>query len=420
MRRGAVHDLWTWPLLRWLAPVAAVAFVAFGPYLAVRQIAHAVRDPEAFVYDLSYYHRAAQRPPAALYADPEFVYPPPSRAVVAPLGALPLPAALGAWMALNALLLGVGAWIAVRLWEHERGATLPAAVRAALVVVALGSGPAFQTLKYGQVNSLVLLAGVGCLALLARGWPGWAVALLCGGFWLKLYPLLLLPLALARRTAPRAMAGLAAGLVGLPLVLLPWIPLDLYGTFFGERLPRWAGLTSQGALNASLTGVLTRLTLPPEAALHALDVPTPPAVRAAVTLVALALVGGLLGLHLAGRLSPTRAGVLLLAAVPIVSPLGWEHVYVLALPLLLAVLVEVREHRRAVPVVAVAAVALLVPRPPSAVLTALVAHAPRVAVDMLNARMPLAVLGLGALLVGWGLSAQRAPSSAPPGPPSAT
>ena len=385
--------------LVWLAPVAALAAVLTGPYLGVRQVAEA-DGADAFIYDASYYVGAAERPPAALYADPEYVYPPPSRAVVAPFGWLGLQATLGVWIALNALLLGGAAGLAVRLWEraHER---LPTAVRWALVAVAVGSGPAFQTLKYGQVNALVLWSGIGFLWLLARGRPGWAVVALCGGFWLKLYPILLLPLALARDTWRRAAAGLAVGIAGIPLALAPWIPLRLYAEFFGERLPAWSGLTSQGALNQSVVGVATRLTLPTEAALRALDVPAPTWARGLALLV-LAVGGGAVVLAVwAGRLERTRGGVLLLALVPVVSPLGWEHAYVLGLPLLLWALVEVREHSGAVPVVTAAAVLLMVPRPPARVLIWWVETVPAALVHALNARMLLATVVLGVLVARW-------------------
>jgi len=400
------RDLAGRPLLRVLAPVAAVAAVAFVPYLTVRQVVPAARAPAMFVYDLSYYHRAAQRPAAALYADPEFVYPPPSRALFAPLGTASLPVALGGWLALNAALLAACAWGAVRLWERERGAVLAPGVRAALVAVVLGSGPAFQTLKYGQVNSLVLLAGLAFLWGLARDRPVRAVVALGAGAWLKLYPALLLPLAFARPTARRAAWGTALVGVGLPAALLPWLPADLYVTFFGERLPHWSGLTSQGVLNGSLAGVLTRLTLPPDAALRALDVPTPPAVRLAVTVAGAALVGATWLGWARGRLSTTRAGVLLLALVPVVSPLGWEHAYVLALPLLVAVLAEApaRGHGVGRAAVVVAAVALCLPRPPARVLAVLAETMPRGIVDLLGARMLLAVVVLGTALIATSLS----------------
>ena len=150
-----------------------------------------------------------------------------------------------------------------------------------------------------------------------------------------------------------------------------------------------------------------RLGLPVEAALRAVDVPAPTAARA-LAFGVLAVAGGAIVLSVwVGRLERTRGGVLLLALVPVVSPLGWEHAYVLALPLLLWVLIEVRDRARAVPLVTVAAVALMLPRPPARLLAALVDEAPAAVVHGLNARMLVATLALGALLAVWGNGRNR-------------
>jgi len=387
------------------ALVGAGATVLLPPYLYVRQFRHVVGSGDSFIYDFSFFYQAAQRfvaDPTTLYADPLFVYPPPSVLSFLPALLFSQPVAYLLWNAVVVGLTIVSLRMTLRLYTRSGAPVVPAPLAVGVVLAGLGSGPVFQNLKYGQVNVLVLLAVLAFLTTLRTDRPLQAALALCAGFWLKLYPLVLLPLAWGVRRAGRFGAGMALGLVGAPLLLLPVIPGALYAEFFAERVPLWAGITSQGALNASLAGVLTRLTLPPEAALRAVEVAVPAWVSLAGAVATAVAFGGVAALHAMGRLRRETAGLIGLALIPVCSTLGWEHVYLLALPLAGFALLDARGRSRTARILTcVATLMLMMPRPPISMLTVLTEHAPRLAVDLLNARCLLATLALAAAVAVW-------------------
>lgn len=270
--------------------------------------------------------------------------------------------------------------------------------RGALFAVAFVSAPFFQTVKMGQVNGLVLLAGLAFLVLLPRR-PMVAAGVLTLGFWLKLYPLVLAVLGLMNVRRGRLALGFALGLLVFPLLLLPLFSTGLYADYAGFVVSS-GNLSNVAAMNQGLPAVLTRLTLPPEAFTtytgHSIGF-FPRVVTIAVGLGAgLALVGA----YVRGRLSLAEAGVGLLALLPLVSVLGWEHTYILALPLVWWMLLEAASASKRVQVTAViGALVFFVPKPPESVVAALLESAPRLLSDLLHARFLIVTLGfLGALL----------------------
>ncbi len=409
------------PGLASLGFLGALSVAAMPVYLWVRQYRHVLGiepgSEGAFIWDFSYYYEAAGRflqSPMTLYADPEFFYPPPSVLAFLPWLVLPLPAAYLLSQAVILAATALGLLLALRLWQEAYAETLPGGTKTLLVLTGLGTAPVFQSMKFGQIGPLLLLIGVGAVLLLQRGRPMAAALVITGGFWLKLYPILLVPLGLRGRPM-RFGAGLVVGGVVVPLLLLAVIPLELYEMYFFEHLPARSDLTSTFALNESLAGVLTRLGEPLAAFQHRADARIPPVASALVLGATLLGVGGLVGLWLRQRLTTAAAGVSLLALVPVVSPLGWEHLYVLALPLVLFALLVARPARPWVRgAVGLAALVFFVPMLPQALMFASFEWWPRPVHDVLSARHLLATLGLLAVVVTRdGTHAPRQPE--PPG-----
>ncbi|MEM6326516.1 MAG: glycosyltransferase family 87 protein [Bacteroidota bacterium] len=406
------------------AVLAGAWLLAMPVYLATIFYAHALAHPEVFVYDYAFFRFAAERfahTPLALYADPEYLYPPPAVLAFLPATWTSQPVGYIASGPLIAGGLGVAYLWAVRLWEETDGTasvpasvpgqsvprrTLSPAVRAALLIVALGSGPTFQTLKYAQVNGWMLLSALAFVHLVQRGRPGWGALALIGGFWLKLLPLALLPLGLGRRW-PRLAMGALAGLVALPLVLLPVVPWELYREYALERLPAISGMTDLGALSGSLQASLTRLEYPIEVIIRGGMVEASPLARVAGAMVGAGVLGVTTLAAWTRRIGTVRAGFVVLAVLPVAIPLGWEHTYVLALPLLLVALAEAGDRPVAVRgLVMLAALAFFAQRLPPPQTAALVDALPRAVLDLYAARLWLATLGL----IGLGLApALRSP-----------
>jgi hypothetical protein len=153
------------------------------------------------------------------------------------------------------------------------------------------------------------------------------------GGWLKLYPLLLVPLAVTRRGGLRCAGGVGAMLAGVPLALLPLVPLALYGEYARVHAPAVAALNNVGGPNQSLAGIVERSGQPLAAMATYRYVPARPAARLVAAAALVAVVGGSTALAWRRREGAHVAQLLgVLALVPLVTPLGWEHTYVFALP----------------------------------------------------------------------------------------
>ena len=269
---------------------------------------------------------------AALAADPfatSYKYPPLWALLVAPLTALPFPAAAVVWRTLCIGAAGAGALILA--WQR------PPDRRAALSVFALalifGLSPVSRSLRFGQPELLIFAVVVAGTALLVRDrrWPSGALWSLIGI--VKLYPLLLLPPLLLRGRWRWALT-LAGGAIG-------WLSLSLALGGWQNELTYWRDLfptlgARDGRLsNLSLFGVIARL-LEPSA--YAGGVIVPGAAVPALLLSASLLGGTLLLLWLrrarvAGALWDMLS--LMLCAVLLVLPVSWDHYHaLLLLPLL--------------------------------------------------------------------------------------
>ncbi|MEM1054790.1 MAG: glycosyltransferase family 87 protein [Bacteroidota bacterium] len=421
--REGLREVAVRPHLAVPAAMMGAWLLAMPVYLSAVFYDYALDEPDLFLVDYSFFHYAALRfveNPLALYVDPEYLYPPPAVLVFLPATWASGPVG---YITLGPLIFGAlavaYAW-ALRIWEREAadlqpslprhggrerqsgsGLRVPSTpVRLALLLVALGSGPTFQNLKYAQVNVLVLLSALAFLHLAQRGKPGWGALALSGGFWLKLLPMALLPLALWKRW-PRLAMGTLAGLVAVPVLLLPLIPLELYREYVFERLPAFSGATDLGSMSNSIQASITRLGYPIQVVVRGGMLPASGLASAVAVTIGVGVLGAATIAAWMGRLGRVRAGFVILAILPAVVPLGWEHTFVLAVPLLLVVLAEAERQPVWIRVlVALAALAFFAQRLPPPQMAFLVDLLPRPVIDLYMARLWLATLGL----IGLGLA----------------
>ncbi len=407
------------PFIGTVGVVSALGVLGMGPYLWVRKVRHVTAIPGEFIWDFSYFYRAATRfaaDPLTLYADPDYFYPPPSVLAFLPWLAVPEPVGYQLAILVNVLLMAACGVLAARLWERYAG-PVSAGARWAAVLFVLASAPTFQALKFAQVGPLVLLCGLGALAWLDHR-PARAGLVLAAGFWLKVYPLALAPLGLLRAGRGRFAAGLAVGLVVAPLVLLPAVPASLYPEYVRERIPMMGTVTYTHALNQSLPAALERALRPAAAARNNRTfTEIRPGVRLITAVVGLVLLGSVVLAAWAGHIGRLTAGYLVLALLPFLSNFGWEHSYVLALPLVLAaLLVTAADDRRRwrVPV-GVTVACFLLPMLPSAALETLVESGVRPLPDLLFLRFPIVGALAAFVLVAFERSRRSAaaPSSVP-------
>ncbi|MEM1043418.1 MAG: glycosyltransferase family 87 protein [Bacteroidota bacterium] len=402
----------TWkrePTLGLLAGLSALALALYPVWLSVRVYVPVLSGAQESVADFSFYYDAAERFVAggALYPDAYgFMYPPPSIALFAPLVTLPMPVGFMLSVVGIAVLAVACIRLTLRLWEEASGETLAQPVQVSLLLIGLATAPVFQNLKYAQVNVLVLLTGLGFLVLLRSGRPFAAALVLSGGFWLKLYPIALALLGL-RRDQPRAewvrlAAGFAVGLVAVPVALLPVVPPELYRQYAFDLVPFWSGITNMDALNQSIVGVLEHVRQPVTDYLRSHDTALAPSTKLVNVLATGGMLGGFYVAYFFGRLPRPVAGVAMLAVTPVISGLGWEHTYVLALPLYLFVLLAARHRGRLAQAFAAASVFIfMVPKLPSPLIEWSLAAWPRPVVDVFYARFLIVTLALLAVVAVW-------------------
>ena len=159
-----------------------------------------------------------------------FKYSPTFALLFAPFAWMPWPVALFLWSALNALLL----FVAV-----ER--VLPG--RQAMLATGLLLLEVLRGMQNAQSNALVAALIVLTFVTLERH-RGWRAALAVGlGVCVKIFPLAALTFAIPRRRAVRT--GLAAGVVGIGLMVLPLVLLS--PTALAAQYGWWRGIEASDA-----------------------------------------------------------------------------------------------------------------------------------------------------------------------------
>ena len=308
--------------------------------------------------DLEVYWRAGRRAAAAepLYRVDDlhfqFKYFPAFAVLAIPLGALPLPVAKGFWFFTSIALLVVLLALVPKLLIERRKST---ALLVVITIVALGKFYVHE-LVLGQVN--ILLAVIVTCAMLAIKNKREVVAglLVALAIVIKPYAVIFVPWLVARRSRSSVlavMAGAAAALV---------LPAVMYG--FGQTVALhrdwWRTVTDTTAPNlmtednVSLASVYARWLGQGSVATF----------MALVTAVALLAAAALVFFRRRGIIFPEglEAG-LLLTMMPLLSPQGWDYVFLLSTPAV--VYLANYEDRlpgllRPITIVAVAAIGLTV------------------------------------------------------------
>jgi len=245
-----------------------------------------------------------------------FSYPPFAAVVMAPLALLPTWLASAMWTGSSVAATAAVVVLVRRALERPAPGWLVALV----TVGALALEPVWQNLAFGQINALLMLAGMVDLVRPEKRWSGLLLGIAVG---VKLTPLVfvvLLVLVGRRAAAGRAMLAFA-GTVAVGFVLKPGSAL----TYWDEGLvdvPRVGPAAL--AHNQSVYGALSRL----------LDGPAPTWLWLAVAgpLALTVLIVGAGWWRRGDRVLGTGLGAL---AMLLASPISWSHHWVWALPIAL-------------------------------------------------------------------------------------
>jgi Glycosyltransferase family 87 len=277
--------------------------------------------------DFEVYWRAAGR---AIDAEPlyrtddghfQFKYLPAFAVLATPVGFLPLYTAKLLWYATSVALLVILLRLNVRL-PPERRRTVRWLV--AIMIVAFGKFYAHE-LVLGQVNLLFAVVATCALLAMKERREAAAGALVALAIVIKPYAVLFLPWIVARRQ----LASVATSVAGLAVALL--LPAILYGIDGNIWLHRewWRTVTETTAPNlnvydnVSLAAMYFRWFGPGELAAR----------TAYGTAAVLLAVTGLAFLARRGVTFPEGLeGGMLLTLMPLLSPQGWDYVFLIATP----------------------------------------------------------------------------------------
>lgn len=278
--------------------------------------------------DFAVNHLAGQRLAAGetLYrtADGHFMfkYLPPAALLYVPLGALPLPIAGAVWFAMSLAALAGMFVLTNRLVPRAQA-------RYVLLVSGLILAKYFlHELRLGQINvfvTVVLLASLGALSSSTGASPKLRAGTLAGvAIALKPYAALIVPYLIVARRWRSLVACVATLLV---LLAVPTVFYGIQGNV--ELLRQWAVTLSVSTPtlltnndNVSIVAFFTKWLGDPQRAL----------LPAGVVLGVLALLT--LAVIARGRSEPRAAvleGALVLTLIPLVSPLGWDYTFLMAL-----------------------------------------------------------------------------------------
>ena len=251
----------------------------------------------------------------------QFKYLPAFAVLAAPLAMVPPAAAKGAWFALSAVLMLLLLGLSLKAMPSIHR---PPAVLVTVTFLAMAKFYAHE-LVLGQVNLLFAVLVVLAVVWMRNGLDAAAGLLLAAAVVVKPYGMIFLPWLVTRRNRT-AFAAMAGGL--LVLLLLPAARYGWNGNLalLGDWWHTVASTTAPNLTNpdnVSLGAMFTRW----------LGAGSPAPVLAAVTGAILLL---LTAVAIAGRgalaVPETLEASLLLLLIPLLSPQGWDYVFLIGTP----------------------------------------------------------------------------------------
>ena len=311
-----IRALWATPARRALTIVLA----ALAVWIFVFKAADRMPDFEVYWKAGA---RAAAAEPLYRVEDGHYVfkYLPAFAVVAVPIGLLPLSLAEAIWFTTSVLLLVVLLAQAVRLLPERRK---PVWVLILAMIVALGKFYAHE-IVLGQVNLLLAVIAIGALLAMRSDREALAGSLIVLAIVIKPYAVIFLPWLVARGRLP----SIVATVVGSAAVFA--IPAALYGWDGNivEHEAWWNMVTSTTAPNlfvadnVSLASAFARILGEGEMAF-----------RLSLAFSALLLVSVAVVFLLRRGVSFPEGleGGLLMTLMPLISPQGWDYVFLLSTP----------------------------------------------------------------------------------------
>lgn len=313
----------------WLLLLLAAAAVLLLTLLFSTRISTKMRDFEVYWTAAS---RAVDGAPLYRPEDGhfQFKYLPAFAVAAAPLSALRLPVAKAAWFAASVGLLVALLTLSVRLLNER---LRPGWFLVVVMLVAMGKFFGHE-LVLGQVNLLFAVLVVSGILTMRREQDGLAAALFVCAVVVKPYAVVFLPwLAVSRgwRASVSAALGMACAFGA---------PVGIYGMGGTIALHRawWTTVTESTPPHLTNPDNVSVAALAAKWLGEGADVP---AAMISVALVIIACVVIFRGRELRGRQG--LEGAVLLTLIPLLSPQGWDYVFLLSTPAI-AIIANYDDH----------------------------------------------------------------------------
>jgi hypothetical protein len=251
----------------------------------------------------------------------QFKYLPAFAILAAPIAQIPLPAAKAAWFAVSAVLMITLLWLSLRALPEQRR---PGPLLLVLTFLAMAKFYAHE-LVLGQVNLLFGVIVVLAIVWMRMGRDAAAGLLLALAIVIKPYAVIFAPWLATRRNrvALATMTAATIVLLALPAARYGWQGnLDLLADWWRTVMTTTApNLTNPD--NVSLGAMFTKWLGPESAA---------PALTAVVSGFLLAITGIVMAGRGTLKTPDTLEGSILLLLIPLLSPQGWDYVFLLGTP----------------------------------------------------------------------------------------
>lgn len=251
----------------------------------------------------------------------QFKYLPAFAVIAIPAGVLPLQAAKAVWFVISIALLVALVSLSLLILPERRK---PAWVLVTVTVLAMAKFFAHE-IVLGQVNALLAVIVVGAIVALRRGRERTAGILIALAIVVKPYAVIFLPWLLARRRVASSIAASAA-LVGF--LVLPAAVYGIAGTLAEHR--GWWKTVSESTLpnltnadNVSIAAMFTKW------------IGQGPAAAGLTLASSLLILTVVVAVFLMRRRVPFPEGLegaLLLTCIPLLSPQGWDYVFLVSAP----------------------------------------------------------------------------------------
>jgi hypothetical protein len=255
-------------------------------------------------------------------------HPPTSVLLAVPFALLDYPDAVLVWNLLSLGALFASLWLVGR----ELGITATAWAVFPAVTLLLLCSPFRQQMNQGQLNLVLLLLLTGTWVAWRSGRPGLSGVLLGAATALKVFPGFLF-LFFALRREGKVLASGVLSFVTLSLLTVTLLGTDAYRTYVTEVVPQVSEYRS-GWINASVPGVWAKLFDPATEREHVVAFWRSPLLARAGTVVSCLVIV----LVLARAIGKARTASecddafgLTLTAMLLVSPITWDHYFLLLL-----------------------------------------------------------------------------------------